>query len=61
MKGKKREECVCVCVCLCVCVSVYTGNESDIKIQARPGRASTQPPLSSTGGGRFAGALRAAR
>ena len=30
IKRKRKEE--CVCVCLCACVSVYTGNESDIKI-----------------------------
>ena len=28
IKRKRKEE----CVCLCACVSVYTGNESDIKI-----------------------------
>ena len=35
---------------MCVCVSVYAGNESEIKIQARPGRALQQPLLSPTGG-----------
>ena len=36
-KGKdtnqtKKKGGMCVCVCVFVCVSVYTGNESDIKI-----------------------------
>ena len=50
-----------LCVCVCVCASVYTGNESDIKIQARPGRALRGPPLSPMRDGRRGGVLRATR
>ena len=41
---------MCVLCVGCVRVCVYAGNESDIKSQARPGRALQQPLLSPTGG-----------